>query len=143
MPTFSTGWCHKPGPTLWVYNPPPSSPSFPSRHLQEQFKTTPTTTPTPSGCRISPLPSPTTSLLRPPPTPPPRFLHTDAAAPRRRFLDTRRRARLAPSSTDSAASSTTPAAPRSSIYVAGASRPLVSSSPPADNLVDIYIEINK
>ena len=92
MPTFRTGLLHKPGPTLWLYNPPPLSPSFPSRHLQEQLKTTPTTTPTPSGCRISPPPSPTTSLLRPPPTPPPtpppRFLHTDAAAPRRRASST-------------------------------------------------------
>ena len=91
MPSFSTGLCHKPGPTPCVYNPPPSSPSFPSRHLQEQFKTTPTTTPTPSGCRISPPPSPTTSRSVPPPTPPHR-------SPPPRFLYRRRRhpARLPP-----------------------------------------------
>src|ERR1043165_5165980 len=84
MPTFSTGWCHKPGPTLCLYNPLPSSPSFPSRHLQEQLKTTPTTTPTPSGCRISPPPSPTTSRSVPPPTPPHR-------SPPASFLYRRRR----------------------------------------------------
>src|SRR4051812_4906931 len=50
MHTFSTVWCYQLGPILWVYNPPPSSPSFPSRHL---LKTTPTTTPTPSGCLIA------------------------------------------------------------------------------------------
>src|ERR1041384_370377 len=88
MATFSTGWCHKPRPTLWLYNPLPSSPSFPSRHLQEQFKTTPMTTPTPSGCRISPPPSPTTSPFVPPPTPPHR-------SPPPRFLYRRRRRRPA------------------------------------------------
>src|SRR4051812_14513562 len=117
MPTFSTSWCHKPGPTLWLYNPLPSSPSFPSRHLQEQFKTTPTTTPTPSGCRISPPPSPTTSRSVPPPapphrSPPPRFLYRRCRRPAP-FLEAPPRHRR-------------PHRARSSIYVADASRPPVS-----------------
>ena len=104
MPTFRTGLFNKPGPTLWLYNPPPSSPSFPSRHLQEQFKTTPTTTPTSSGCRISPPPSPTTSRSVPPPTPPHR-------SPPARFLYRRRRCLARPAAPFAKSSTATPPPP--------------------------------